>query len=151
MSAIALLGLSAYARVLCPGGTQLATTTSFKTRAAATHMKLDVDATRDMAQDAAPGAIDQDATRDMAQSMAPAANSAAHVESRTVGRTMPRWMPSAASGNVQLGASTEEPINLMQKVKDAGVAGIVSYMLWELLFWGVSAPVCIIGKSQHVC
>ena len=31
------------------------------------------------------------------------------------------------------------------QVKDAGVAGLVSYMFWELAFWGVSIPVCILG------
>ena len=44
-------------------------------------------------------------------------------------------------------ASAEEP-NLMQKVKDAGVAGIISYMFWELAFWGVSFPVCIFGYRE---
>lgn len=43
--------------------------------------------------------------------------------------------------------SVDEP-NLMQKVKDAGVAGIVSYMFWELAFWGVSIPVCVVGYYQ---
>jgi hypothetical protein len=32
---------------------------------------------------------------------------------------------------------------LMQKVKDAGAAGIVSYALWELAFWIVSVPLVI--------
>jgi hypothetical protein len=32
---------------------------------------------------------------------------------------------------------------LMQKVKDAGVAGIISYTFWEFAFWGASIPVCI--------
>mmetsp|Transcript_5335 Transcript_5335/g.6218 ORF Transcript_5335/g.6218 Transcript_5335/m.6218 type:complete len:186 (+) Transcript_5335:174-731(+) len=34
---------------------------------------------------------------------------------------------------------------LMQKVKDAGVAGIISYAAWEFGFWTVSVPVCIAG------
>ena len=34
---------------------------------------------------------------------------------------------------------------LMQKVKDAGVAGIISYIFWEWAFWGVSAPVACFG------
>jgi len=37
---------------------------------------------------------------------------------------------------------------LMQKIKDAGVAGIVSYMFWELAFWGLSVPVCIAGYHE---
>merc|ERR1719183_3269785 len=32
---------------------------------------------------------------------------------------------------------------LMQQVKDAGIAGIISYVFWEWAFWGVSVPVCI--------
>lgn len=34
---------------------------------------------------------------------------------------------------------------LMQKVKDAGVAGIISYVFWEWAFWGVSVPVALFG------
>ena len=45
-------------------------------------------------------------------------------------------------------ADGEEKPNLMQKVKDAGVAGIISYMFWELAFWGISAPVCIVGYRE---
>ena len=33
----------------------------------------------------------------------------------------------------------------MQKVKDAGVAGVISYVFWEWAFWGVSIPVVIGG------
>eukprot|EP00324_Dicrateria_rotunda_P003004 CAMPEP_0206153178 /NCGR_PEP_ID=MMETSP1474-20131121/458_1 /ASSEMBLY_ACC=CAM_ASM_001110 /TAXON_ID=97495 /ORGANISM="Imantonia sp., Strain RCC918" /LENGTH=179 /DNA_ID=CAMNT_0053550921 /DNA_START=58 /DNA_END=597 /DNA_ORIENTATION=- len=36
----------------------------------------------------------------------------------------------------------------MQKVKDAGVAGIISYVFWEWAFWGVSVPVCILGYRE---
>ena len=36
-----------------------------------------------------------------------------------------------------------ESKRMMQKVKDAGVAGIISYVFWEWAFWGVSVPVCI--------
>ena len=43
------------------------------------------------------------------------------------------------------GGEESEAKNMMQQVKDAGVAGIISYMFWELAFWGVSIPVCIIG------
>lgn len=34
---------------------------------------------------------------------------------------------------------------MMQKVKDAGIAGIISYIFWEWAFWGVSAPVACFG------
>jgi len=39
----------------------------------------------------------------------------------------------------------EEPPkeNMMTKVKAAGVAGLVSYALWEFVFWTVSVPVAI--------
>ena len=32
---------------------------------------------------------------------------------------------------------------MLQQVKDAGVAGAISYAAWELAFWGISVPVCI--------
>jgi hypothetical protein len=38
-----------------------------------------------------------------------------------------------------------ETQKLMKQVKDAGVAGIISYALWELGFWAVSVPVVIFG------
>ena len=33
----------------------------------------------------------------------------------------------------------------LQKVKDAGAAGIISYIFWEWAFWGVSVPVALFG------
>ena len=50
---------------------------------------------------------------------------------------------------VSTGKGDEEELSeskqMMQKVKDAGVAGIISYIFWEWAFWGVSVPVCIYG------
>jgi len=37
----------------------------------------------------------------------------------------------------------EDEKTMLQKVKDAGVAGAISYAAWELAFWGISVPVCI--------
>lgn len=52
----------------------------------------------------------------------------------------------------QPSARAEEKPNqaqeLMQKVKDAGLAGIISYTFWELAFWGFSAPWGILGFRQ---
>merc|ERR1711939_152238 len=42
----------------------------------------------------------------------------------------------------------EDSKSMMQKVKDAGVAGIISYIFWEWAFWGVSIPVAIFGFSS---
>lgn len=36
----------------------------------------------------------------------------------------------------------------MQQVKDAGVAGLVSYVFWEWAFWGISIPVCVAGYRE---
>merc|ERR1719247_3166537 len=36
----------------------------------------------------------------------------------------------------------------MEQVKEAGVAGIISYIFWEWAFWGVSVPVCIFGYRE---
>jgi hypothetical protein len=37
---------------------------------------------------------------------------------------------------------------LLKKIKDAGIAGVVSYGLVQLVFWGLSIPVCIVGYYQ---
>ncbi|CAB9515446.1 Protein of unknown function (DUF2499) [Seminavis robusta] len=41
-----------------------------------------------------------------------------------------------------------ETEKLLAKVKEAGTAGVISYALWELAFWFISIPVCIIGYHQ---
>lgn len=61
--------------------------------------------------------------------------------------------PIESSKQVVVGQEQqEEPMSetqkLMAKVKDAGTAGIISYALWELGFWFISIPVCIIGYQQ---
>jgi len=33
--------------------------------------------------------------------------------------------------------------NMVTKIKDAGVAGAVSYAAWEVAFWALSIPVCL--------
>mmetsp|Transcript_49678 Transcript_49678/g.124043 ORF Transcript_49678/g.124043 Transcript_49678/m.124043 type:complete len:210 (+) Transcript_49678:46-675(+) len=42
----------------------------------------------------------------------------------------------------------EEKENMMTKVKAAGVAGLISYALWEFVFWAVSAPAAVIIYHQ---
>jgi hypothetical protein len=41
-----------------------------------------------------------------------------------------------------------EGANLIDKVKAAGKAGIISYVFWELIFWGVSLPVAVYAFIQ---
>lgn len=41
-----------------------------------------------------------------------------------------------------------EAQNLMQKIKDAGTAGIISYALWEMGFWILSVPVVVFGYAS---
>lgn len=41
-----------------------------------------------------------------------------------------------------------EEENLMQQVKDAGLAGVISYAAWEFAFWTVSVPVCVLGYRE---
>ncbi|KAL7497413.1 hypothetical protein ACHAWT_008202 [Skeletonema menzelii] len=41
-----------------------------------------------------------------------------------------------------------ETKKLLQKVKQAGTAGAISYALWELGFWGISIPVCVVGYRE---
>mmetsp|Transcript_8701 Transcript_8701/g.13448 ORF Transcript_8701/g.13448 Transcript_8701/m.13448 type:complete len:182 (+) Transcript_8701:76-621(+) len=54
----------------------------------------------------------------------------------------------AEPADVTEGDTEEEEKNLMQKVKDAGTAGIISYALWEFGFWFLSVPVCLVGYRQ---
>jgi hypothetical protein len=59
-----------------------------------------------------------------------------------------------ATANVMVAEenAVEEEMNeaqkMMQQVKDAGVAGVISYALWELGFWTVSVPVCMVGYRE---
>jgi hypothetical protein len=46
---------------------------------------------------------------------------------------------------VEVEEEMSETKKLLKKVKDAGTAGIISYAAWELAFWSVSLPVCIVG------
>ncbi len=52
-------------------------------------------------------------------------------------------MMSEGSSNDQ-----DEEDNLMQQIKDSGTAGVISYAAWELAFWTVSVPVCVLGYKQ---
>lgn len=48
-------------------------------------------------------------------------------------------------------ANADEPSEakqLLQRIKDAGVAGAVSYAAWELAFWAASVPVCLVAYYQ---
>ena len=57
-------------------------------------------------------------------------------------KEMQNMMSEESSGD------ESEKDNLMQQVKDAGVAGVISYAGWELAFWTVSVPVCIVAYKQ---
>ena len=41
-----------------------------------------------------------------------------------------------------------ETQQLMARVKEAGTAGVVSYAFWELAFWCLSVPVCVVGYKS---
>lgn len=41
-----------------------------------------------------------------------------------------------------------ETQKMMQQVKDAGIAGVISYAAWEWAFWAISVPVCVVGYRQ---
>lgn len=45
-------------------------------------------------------------------------------------------------------ATPSEAKQLLQRIKDAGVAGAVSYAGWELAFWAASVPVCLVTYYQ---
>lgn len=42
----------------------------------------------------------------------------------------------------------EKELTPLEKVKKAGTAGAISYALWELGFWGISIPVCVVGYYE---
>lgn len=44
--------------------------------------------------------------------------------------------------------NSNNPANMMQQIKDAGKAGIISYALWELGFWFISIPFCLFAYQQ---
>ena len=46
------------------------------------------------------------------------------------------------------GDEPSEAKQLLQRIKDAGVAGAVSYAAWELAFWAASVPVCLVAYYQ---
>ena len=46
------------------------------------------------------------------------------------------------------GDKPSEAKQLLQRIKDAGVAGAVSYAGWELAFWAASVPVCLVTYYQ---
>jgi hypothetical protein len=41
-----------------------------------------------------------------------------------------------------------ETEKLLKQVKEAGLAGVISYALWELAFWAVSVPVVLFGYYE---
>lgn len=59
---------------------------------------------------------------------------------------------AAAPGDASSDGGVSDAKALLQRVKDAGVAGAVSYALWELAFWAASVPVCLVayfGVTGH--
>jgi hypothetical protein len=57
---------------------------------------------------------------------------------------------SSSSSDVESSSSSSsssmsESQKLMQQIKEAGTAGILSYALWEFGFWAVSVPVVLFG------
>mmetsp|Transcript_23838 Transcript_23838/g.66597 ORF Transcript_23838/g.66597 Transcript_23838/m.66597 type:complete len:202 (-) Transcript_23838:1242-1847(-) len=63
--------------------------------------------------------------------------------------------PATTTNGVAAAAVAEEETKelskteqMMQQVKDAGLAGVISYAIWELGFWAISVPVCALGYYQ---
>uniref|UniRef100_A0A7S4C6V1 DUF1279 domain-containing protein n=1 Tax=Chrysotila carterae TaxID=13221 RepID=A0A7S4C6V1_CHRCT len=63
--------------------------------------------------------------------------------------------PAPPPAEIENNAEPEKPAEpedrtkkMLQQVKDAGVAGAISYAFWELGFWGVSIPVCVFGYYE---
>ena len=62
--------------------------------------------------------------------------------------SQPTFALRAAEPRMAEKEEVQDKDNMMQQVKDAGVAGIISYVFWEWAFWGVSVPVCIFGYRE---
>lgn len=52
--------------------------------------------------------------------------------------------PDTTDADTQLRTSAKE---LLGKIKDAGVAGVISFALVQTAFWGASVPVCVVAYS----
>lgn len=69
-------------------------------------------------------------------------------EQPTIEKEASKTMESA----VEMAEESEEDMTktqkLMKQVKDAGLAGVISYALWEWGFWCLSVPVCAVGYYQ---
>merc|ERR1712232_1505338 len=54
--------------------------------------------------------------------------------------------------NVEKDMKDEEEMSetekLLKQVKDAGTAGFISYAAWEVAFWFISVPVCVVGYKS---
>lgn len=62
------------------------------------------------------------------------------------GRVMPTGMGGYAVEDES--ESLDEGNKLLQKIKEAGVAGIISYGVVQIAFWGASIPFCIFAYYQ---
>ena len=59
------------------------------------------------------------------------------------------YMKQDDDGNNDKESGEEDSKNLLEKVKDAGTAGAISYALWEAAFWGISFVACL-GTFKQV-
>jgi len=73
-------------------------------------------------------------------------------EQQTLEREALKTMESAGEMAGERVEESEEDMTdtqkLMKQVKDAGLAGVISYALWEMGFWALSVPVCAVGYYQ---
>ena len=55
---------------------------------------------------------------------------------------------STVQGDSSQDDASDETNNLLKQIKDAGLAGAISYALWEAGFWAISITGCIIAYKQ---
>jgi len=53
-----------------------------------------------------------------------------------------------AEKEAEVAAEEPKKENMMTKVKNAGIAGLISYAAWEFVFWTVSVPAAIFAYHQ---
>jgi len=100
-------------------------------------------AVTDAFRTSAPAAITQPRTRARALVMEVQEETKKGFFARFTQDTEGKVTPTKAAAEPE--EELSESKKLLQQVKDAGVAGIISYIFWEWAFWGVSVPVCIFG------
>ena len=70
------------------------------------------------------------------------------VKQATVAKTVLQYKSQKNHEKYKFPSKEKEEENLLEKIKESGLAGTISYAAWELAFWAVSVPVCVLGYKE---